>query len=188
MGLITELKDKGHEIGLHGVRHDGRLFSSEQVFRSRLQEMTTAAAYWGAQGFRSPSLLHREDFLKILPFRWDSSIPAWDPFQPQPGGSGRYLPYLLSETCVELPVTLWQDFTLFEELQQKDISIWKTQADAIYELGGLINLIVHPDYMDPDRLEMYGEFIDYLMSKEDLWFALPSMIVEAETDLEHRRP
>lgn len=171
--LINELKKKGHEIGVHGVFHDGKLFSSSEIFTERLPIMESAAIKWQAKGFRSPSLLYDTDMLKTLPFSWDSSIPAWDPFQPQPGGCGNYYPYKLTETCIELPVTLWQDFTLFEELQEKDIYIWKEQIDAIYEIGGLINVIVHPDYMHKKRQHLYRELLAYLYSKGSIWFALP---------------
>lgn len=177
-GIISVLRKAGHEIGVHGVYHDGRMFSSVKEFRRRLALATEAASEWGANGFRSPSLIHDREMLTELPFLWDSSIPAWDPFQPQPGGCGRYYPFKLSDTCVELPVTLWQDFTLFEELQQTDISIWKEQINAIYEMGGLINVIVHPDYMNEQRLNLYRELLEYLQSKKNLWFALPSEIAE----------
>ncbi len=173
VALINRLQESGHEIGIHGVFHDGKLFSSKQVFTERLPIMKLAKKEWQAKGFRSPSLLYNLELLKDLPFSWDSSIPAWDPFQPQPGGCGNYYPYKLTETCVELPVTLWQDFTLFEELQVKNIDIWKEQIDAIYEIGGLINIIVHPDYMNNERQDLYRELLTYLQTKEKIRFALP---------------
>ena len=178
IALINRLQETGHEIGIHGVFHDGKLFSSRSIFIERLPAMEFAAKEWQAKGFRSPSLLYDVDLLKALPFSWDSSIPAWDPFQPQPGGCGQYFPYKLTEDCVELPVTMWQDFTLFEELQVKNIDIWKDQIDDIYELGGLINIIVHPDYMNNDRLNLYRELLIYLQSKGNVWFALPNEVVK----------
>ncbi|MCD4847669.1 MAG: hypothetical protein K8R76_05720, partial [Candidatus Aegiribacteria sp.] len=174
--LISELKTSGHEIGVHGVYHDGKLFSSRAVFQKRLPAIRDAAEKWGATGFRSPSLLYKTNLLRELPFSWDSSIPAWDPFQPQPGGCRCYYPFKLSDACVELPVTLWQDFTLFEELCESGIDIWKAQIDDIYKIGGLINVIVHPDYMNEQRLSMYDELLEHLQSKQQLWFALPSGI------------
>jgi len=78
---------------------------------------------------------------------------------------------------MELPVTLWQDFTLFVELQEHGIDIWKNQIDAICEMNGLINVIIHPDYMTGKRLGYYRELIEYLGSK-DLLFSLPGIIAE----------
>jgi len=177
MGLVGSLAEAGHEIGLHGLKHDGKLFSSEKIFQERMAVLTRAAGAMCIKGFRSPSLLYDLDLLAKLPFEWDSSIPAWDPFQPQPGGCGNYFPFLVGERCMELPVTLWQDFTLFEELQEHGIDIWKNQIDAICEMNGLINVIIHPDYMTGKRLGYYRELIEYLGSK-DLLFSLPGIIAE----------
>ena len=104
-------------------------------------------------------------------------MPAWDPFQPKPGDCHRYVPFSLVDHCVELPVTLWQDFTLFDELAMTDIAVWRAQADAIYAVGGLINIVVHPDYMPtPARRRLYRDFLEHLLGKEALWFATPSQV------------
>lgn len=177
--LIQLLIGRGHEVGVHGVYHDGKLFSSRATFTDRLDTMEKAAKLWGARGFRSPSLLYDRELLRELPFNWDSSMPAWDPFQPQPGGCKRAHPFLLNDHCVELPVTLWQDFTLFEELRLTDISIWRRQIDALHERGGLINVIVHPDYMQTaDRLARYRELLDHVLGLPDMWLTLPSEIAD----------
>ena len=176
--LLARLQSAGHEVGVHGVYHDGHLFDSPSVFRERLAVAEDAGRRWGAVGFRSPSLIYDRELLETLPFAWDSSMPAWDPFQPKPGDCLRYAPFALSERCLELPVTLWQDFTLFEELRMRDIAVWRRQIDHIYERGGLINVIVHPDYMlDGSRLALYEELLAHLCAKEALWIATPSEVV-----------
>lgn len=179
--LIGELRSQGDEIGVHGVYHDGREFASAEVFRERLEVMRRAAAAWGASGFRSPSLLYDPCLLRELPFAWDSSMPAWDPFQPKPGDCKCFVPFALSEICIELPVTIWQDFTLFEELQMDDIAVWRSQIDAVYAAGGLINMIVHPDYMvGVRRLGHYEALLDHLVGKDGLWITTPSQVAEWE--------
>jgi len=175
-GLLCGLAGEGHEIGVHGLLHDGRLFSSPEVFAERMRRIRATADAWGARGFRSPSLLHDGSLLATLSFEWDSSVPAWDPFQPVPGGSGNYFPYMLNDVCMELPVTLWQDFTLFEELGVRDIGIWREQAAAIHGMGGLIDVIVHPDYVTDERLESYRELLRFLRTLEGAVFLLPSAI------------
>jgi hypothetical protein len=108
-------------------------------------------------------------------------MPAWDPFQPKPGDCHRYVPFALNEQCIELPVTLWQDFTLLEELQMPDITVWKEQIDAIYAIGGLINVIVHPDYMvGAARLALYRSLLEHLSAKQGLWLASPSEVAAWE--------
>lgn len=177
--LVRDLRADGHEIGVHGVHHDGKLFSSPRVWHERLPVITAAAGRWGAVGFRSPALLYDEDLLRTLPLSWDSSLPTWDPFQPQPGGCERYHPFLLSDECVELPVSLWQDFTLFEELELESIDMWRHQIDFIHELGGLINVIVHPDYLhDEERLGYYRELVEYLLARDGLWLTQPAAVAD----------
>jgi peptidoglycan/xylan/chitin deacetylase (PgdA/CDA1 family) len=183
ISTIEDLKRAGHEVGVHGVYHDGRLFSSEAIFRRRLPKMVEAAREWGAVGFRSPSLLYDRRLLEELPFEWDSSMPAWDPFQPRPGCCLRYVPFKLTGHCVELPVTLWQDFTLFEELQLRDIEIWRRQIDVLYELGGLMTVIVHPDYaVTQERRDAYRRLLDYVLNKENVWTALPTDVARWERE------
>ncbi|HEX7320783.1 MAG TPA: hypothetical protein VF399_10570 [bacterium] len=176
-GVIKELKSRGFEIGLHGVRHDGKLFSSEKVFKKRLGIMAHYAHEWQAVGFRSPSLLRDIISLRSLPFAWDSSIPDWDPFGPQPGGCRTVFPFFLSPQTIELPVTMMQDHTLFEVLEEKDDAIWKEKFAYIFRLGGLVNLIVHPDYVfEHGRLRVYRQFLEYLRSQERLWSVTPREI------------
>lgn len=180
--LIAALQRAGHEVGVHGVYHDGHLFDSAGVFGERLAVMQEAAARWGAVGFRSPSLIYDSKLLETLPFTWDSSMPAWDPFQPKHGDCLRYFPFAINDRCVELPVTLWQDFTLFEELGMRDIDVWRRQIDVIYESRGLINVIVHPDYMlDSSRLGLYAELLAYLKTKQSLWITTPTEVAAWET-------
>ena len=106
-------------------------------------------------------------------------MPAWDPFQPKPGDCLTYVPFPLNAHCVELPVTLWQDFTLFEELEMKDIDVWRAQSDFIAGIGGLINVIVHPDYMlTEERLELYRALLDHLSRKTGLWITTPNQAAD----------
>jgi peptidoglycan/xylan/chitin deacetylase (PgdA/CDA1 family) len=175
--LIARLREAGHEIGVHGVYHDGREYSSPEEFHRRLAVMESAAQEWGAVGFRSPSLVYVRSLLESISFTWDSSMPAWDPFQPMRGDCLTYLPFELNDHCVELPVTLWQDFTLFEELRLQDIGIWRKQIDFIWGIGGLINVIVHPDYMySEQRMRLYRGLLEHLQAKERLWIAKPSEV------------
>lgn len=177
--LIARLREAGHEVGVHGVYHDGKLFNSESQFLERLEVMRSAAAAWGADGFRSPSLLYDRALLERVKFSWDSSMPAWDPFQPKPGDCMMYRPFKLGDRCVELPVTLWQDFTLFEELKMADIHVWRAQSEFIAEIGGLINVIVHPDYMlTLQRLGLYRALLEHLCAKERLWITTPGHVAE----------
>lgn len=174
---VDKLRKFGHECGAHGLYHDGRLFRSKETFRKRMEEIVRLSRMYGLTGFRSPSLLRNEKMLSEMDyFIWDSSIPSWDPFQPQPGGCLQYYPYMLNDNIVELPVTLWQDFTIFTELNELSARIWIDQANEVARIKGLINVIVHPDYFDTTISSSYSAFLDYLLKRHDIEFLLPSSL------------
>lgn len=175
--LIFTLKKDGFEIGIHGLRHDGRLFNSYKIFQSNIKKIKKYADDWNALGFRSPSLLRNTEWMKELPFSYDSSFPDIDPYGPQPGGCLSIFPYFLGN-LVELPITLPQDHTLFEILQQKDIVIWKRKIDWLEKMNGMVLLIVHPDYINRERLKLYEEVLEYILEKSSCWSALPRDINE----------
>lgn len=178
-GMVEELKSRGFEIAIHGLKHDGKLFSSKKIFSARLATIKKYATQWHVTGFRSPSLLRNTVLMENLDFGWDSSFPDWDPYGPQPGGCRTIFPFFISEKTVELPVTLMQDHTLFEILNKKDILLWKDKFDYIDSHNGLANIIVHPDYIfEGNRLRLYCEYIEYVESKNNVWWALPCEIAE----------
>jgi peptidoglycan/xylan/chitin deacetylase (PgdA/CDA1 family) len=172
-GLFDHLRAAGCEIGLHGVKHDCKLFKSRANFEAELPAIHRYLAEWDAIGFRSPATHRNPDWMPELGALYDSSFPDTDPFEPQAGGCCSILPFFLGE-MVELPITLVQDHTLWEILRRDTIDLWREKGDWIVANGGLINLITHPDYLDtPARLRMYEEFLVYLATQRGGWFALP---------------
>jgi peptidoglycan/xylan/chitin deacetylase (PgdA/CDA1 family) len=171
--LFDHLRTAGCEVGLHGVKHDCKLFESRASFESELPAIHRYLDEWGVVGFRSPATHRNADWMPELGALYDSSFPDTDPFEPQAGGCCSILPYFL-ENLVELPITLVQDHTLWEILRQDTIDLWRKKSDWIIANGGLINLITHPDYLDtPARLRMYEEFLEYLAAQQGGWHALP---------------
>jgi peptidoglycan/xylan/chitin deacetylase (PgdA/CDA1 family) len=172
-GLFEHIRARGGEIGLHAIKHDGKLFESRARFERELPAIHHYLREWGAVGFRSPATHRNPDWMAELGCLYDSSFPDTDPYEPQPGGCCSILPYFLDE-LVELPITLVQDHTLFEILRSSDIGLWTTKSDWIIRNHGLINILTHPDYLDtPARLRRYEEFLDYLASQQAGWHALP---------------
>jgi len=172
-GLFDRLRAGGCEIGLHGIRHDCKLFESRARFEAELPAIHRYLAEWNAVGFRSPATHRNAEWMPEIGALYDSSFPDTDPFEPQPGGCCSILPFFLGE-MIELPITLVQDHTLWEILRQDTIDLWREKSEWIIANGGLINLITHPDYLDtPARLRMYDEFLAYLAGQRDGWFALP---------------
>jgi peptidoglycan/xylan/chitin deacetylase (PgdA/CDA1 family) len=177
-GLFDHIRAEGGEIGLHAIKHDGKLFESRASFEANLPRIHRYLAEWQAVGFRSPATHRNADWMPELGCLYDSSFPDTDPFEPQAGGCCSILPYFLDD-LVELPITLVQDHTLWEILRAHDIELWTSKSDWLIDNGGLINLITHPDYLDtPARLRMYEEFLVYLGSQRDGWHALPREVAE----------
>jgi hypothetical protein len=172
-GIFKELEAEGCEVGLHGLYHDGKEFSSRKVFEERLPKINAYMQQWGIVGYRSPSTRRHPDWMPEIAAEYDSSFPDTDPFEPQAGGCCSIFPFFLGE-MVELPITLVQDHTLIEILRMKDIELWKQKANWIIENHGLVNIIIHPDYMLSERnLSFYDQFLSFITSRPDVWHALP---------------
>ncbi len=171
--LRAKISREGFEVGVHDLRHDGKLFQSRRSFRENAARINHYIEAWGATGYRSGFMLRNLDWLHALDVGYDSSTFDTDPFEFQPDGAGTIFPYWIptpkefgsnttspfwsnSEAAVraaarpgyvELPYTLPQDSTLFLVLQEKTPEIWFRKLDWVAENGGMVLVNVHPDYM-----------------------------------------
>ncbi len=171
--IVDKLVSQGFEIGVHGLKHDGREFESRAIFESRLHRIQHYARTWKASGFRSPSTLRNVDWMPELGFEYDCSFHDTDPYEPQPGGCCNIWPFFI-KNLVELPITLPQDHTLFEILGHRNISIWKKKTDWIEKQGGMVLIDVHPDYLlTREKFSLYEQFLAYIKNKTSLWHAVP---------------
>lgn len=185
--LRQMLEHSGFEVGVHGFKHDGKLYSSKREFASRATHIREYLHKWNASGFRSPLMQHNLQWLHLLGAEYDASTFDTDPFEPEPDGVRTIFPFWVpgpeGSGYVELPYTLVQDFTLFVVLREQNIDIWKRKLDWIVAHGGMALLNTHPDYMcfdgKRDRDEFpaayYEEFLRYISEKYDgsFWHPLP---------------
>ena len=183
------LTDKGFEVGVHGLNHDGKLYKNHTVFQRRAEKINGYLNEWDAVGFRSPAMHHNLEWIHELEIKYDTSTFDTDPFEPQPDGVGTIFPFWVQggadkKGYVELPYTLPQDFTLFVIMKEKNIEIWKRKLDWIAEQGGMALVITHPDYMHfgdgkPGIEEypagLYEDFLEYIREMYDgqYWHVLP---------------
>ena len=170
-----DVRDAGCEIGLHGITHDGALFADRQRFEASLPKIRHYLEAWDAVGFRSPSTLRHARWMHELPVLYDSSFPDTDPFQPQPGGCCWIFPFFFGDV-VELPMTLDQDHTLFVLRRERSIDGWARKSLWIIANQGLINVNVHPDYLDDATTRRYEELLAFLACQPGGWHALPREI------------
>jgi peptidoglycan/xylan/chitin deacetylase (PgdA/CDA1 family) len=172
-GLFAMLREAGCEIGLHGLHHDGLLFADRASFETQLPRIQQVMAEWGAVGFRSPATHRERAWMPELSCLYDTSFPDTDPFEPQPGGCCSIWPFFLGD-LVELPITMVQDHTLFEILGETSIQRWVEKSDWLAANHGLVNVLVHPDYLLSDRrLDLYDQLLDHLAGLPEGWHALP---------------
>jgi peptidoglycan/xylan/chitin deacetylase (PgdA/CDA1 family) len=177
-GIVRDLRERGFEIGLHGIYHDRSLFASREEFERQLPQLAEAARELNAHGFRSPATHRVVDWLAELPVEYDCTMFHSDPYEPQPGGCCTLWPFRIG-SLLELPYTLPQDHTLFTLLRQRSVETWLRQVDAIEARFGLVHFLSHPDpgYLgDPDKRGHYVELLDALAERTTLWHALPREI------------
>jgi glycosyltransferase involved in cell wall biosynthesis len=186
--LRAELSAKGFEVGVHDLRHDGKLYWRREEFPENARAINGYLKEWGARGFRSGFMLHDRECLNGLDIEYDASTFDTDPFEPQPEGVHTIFPFWVSRPngggYVELPYTLAQDSTMFLVLREKNSDIWKRKLDWIVQRGGMALVNVHPDYVSFDQnkktpaefsAEIYREFLQYVAKTYggQYWNALP---------------
>ena len=189
MDLISRIKDRGFEVGVHGLKHTGNIYRSKETFSKQAVQINQCLKEWDAVGFRSPSMFHNLAYNHDLNIEYDASTFDTDPFEPQPDGVGTIFPFFVpgvtdQKGYVELPYTLPQDFLLFVLMQEDSIDIWKAKLDWIARNGGMALVITHPDYIDFSGNELnhekypvhlYEQFLNLIKTKYEgqYWNALP---------------
>ena len=158
-----ELVKLGFEVGVHGLNHDGKLFSNKKIFDERAKEINSYIKEWNVTGFRAPAMHHNLDWIHALNIKYDLSTFDTDPFEPQSDGMKTIFPFFVQKKgdkkgYWEFPYTLVQDFTLLVLMKERDISIWTKKLDWIAEKGGMVLVNVHPDYVCFDEKPRMEEF------------------------------
>ena len=187
--LLRDLVNDGFEVGVHGLNHKGRTYTSRNTFYGKINRIKNYMTEWDAVGFRTPSMYHNLDWYHDLGIEYDASTFDTDPFEPQPDGVRTIFPFWVSRGSdgagyVELPYTLPQDFTLYIVMGERDPGIWKNKLDWIARNGGMALLIAHPDYMQLDGerqrydeypVSYYRDFLNFVKSNYEgqYWHALP---------------
>jgi peptidoglycan/xylan/chitin deacetylase (PgdA/CDA1 family) len=182
---IQDLIDDEHEIGMHGVSHDGKLaLHDPEKLTMQLRAGKRILESIGTEvvSFRSPWIL-RSALLPVTlaaeGFKIDSSFPDVDvismgrqsrglsynrPFRPRvlKGNSvGELLPIW------EVPISGPQDVHLIEDLKVSDeqlLQVWKYKADFCRDFNGVFVLHTHPLHIC-SRIEAYAQFLRYLQKE-----------------------
>ena len=172
-GLIRDLQSRGFEVGVHGLKHDGRLFSSRREFERRAAKINDHLRALGAVGFRSPLTHRNPEWMQSLDIEYDLSFFDTDPYEPLPGGTMSLWPFQLGR-FLELPYTLVQDFTLTDVLRETTAALWLQKLEFLERFNGMALLNTHPDYLRSEgRFELYADFLQQIRYRDNYWSALP---------------
>jgi hypothetical protein len=174
---LSEFRRRGFEVNVHDLNHDGRLYEKESLFLERLPKINEYGRRWGSKGFRAGALYRNQKWFGKLKFEYEMSVPNSGRYDAQRGGCCTVFPYVIAE-LVEMPVTLVQDYTVFNILNENSVATWEEQLCAITDKSGLVNLITHPDYlMSNEHQKMYRLLlsrIKVLAAERHIWATLPS--------------
>lgn len=190
ISVINTLNENGFECGVHGLHHDGKLFSSEKEFLKRAGKIKKYANEWNALGFRAPAMHHNLDYIGALNLLYDLSTFDTDPFEPQPDGVNTIFPFWINNKrhkdggYIEMPYTLAQDSTLYLIMKENNFNIWQTKLEWIIKNEGMALINVHPDYIDFNNtngkyeefpIKYYVDFLKHIKTNyfNQYWNALP---------------
>ena len=174
--ILSAIRDRGFEINVHDLKHDGHLYANREHFLAAAGKINQSALRFGSRGFRSGVLYRNQDWYDALQFSYDMSVPNAAHFDPQPGGCCTVMPYFVGD-ILELPVTTTQDYSLFHILSTYSLDLWREQIELIQQQHGLMSFIVHPDYLNTSKaMDTYRSLLGHLSKLRDhanLWMALP---------------
>lgn len=171
--LMEDLRARGFEIGVHGLKHDGKDFASLRQFMRRATRMNYFIDDFGAAGIRSPLTHRNPEWMQALHIEYDGSFFDTDPYEPIGGGTMSVWPFHLG-SFVELPYTLAQDYTVAEVLGESTPRLWLEKVEFIRASHGMALLNTHPDYLrKPGTRRIYSEFLAAMSERADFHHALP---------------
>jgi hypothetical protein len=175
----ARLRERGFEVNLHDLHHDGKLFAGKKAFLRQAKRINEHAREFGCDGFRSGAMYSEQEWYGAFEFSYDMSVPNAAHLEPQRGGCCTVMPYFVGD-ILELPLTTIQDYSLFYILNDYSTRLWKQQIQLISKTHGLVSVITHPDYLVGQReREVYIELVRHLTTLRDragLWMTLPGEI------------
>lgn len=173
---LESIRKRGFEVNVQDLNHDGHLYRGRELYQQRVARINEYGKRYQAAGFRAGVLYRNQEWYNLLDFEYDTSVPNVAHLDPQRGGCCTVMPYFIGN-LVELPVTTTQDYSLFHILNDYSLQLWDQQIKMIQRKNGLINVIIHPDYITKPREEaVYAELLTMLAQvrcNENVWIALP---------------
>ena len=185
-GLLDELMQRGHEVGIHGYDHANRTaFCDPDQQRERLEGARQLIQRYDIIGYRSPSLLRTPSLLKTLGgfYRYDSSIPTSGGLFPIPNnGCASARPFRI-DGIAEIPLSLPRDGSLkaLGYSPDESLQLWIRCAEEISRSGGVVVLLTHCEtrfFGSTPALEAYRHFLDYVSASDRYAWSTPEEVLD----------
>ena len=174
--FISRIKDRGFEVNVHDLNHDGNLYESRELFAQRALRINEYAREFGSLGFRAGVMYRNLEWYGDYQFSYDMSVPNVAHLEPQRGGCCTAFPYFIGK-ILEIPLTTSQDYSIFNILNDYSIDLWKKQLVMLQKRNALMSFITHPDYLiDRRPRKVYEALLDHLrqmVERHKIWTALP---------------
>lgn len=177
--FLQMVRDRGCEVLVHDLNHDGHLYKNREQFEQRAKKINAYLKEYGAEGFRAGVLYRKQLWFDALDCAYDMSVPNVAHLDPQRGGCCTVMPYFIGD-ILEIPVTTIQDYSLFHILNDYSTALWTVQTSILLGKHGLMSFIVHPDYvMRPRERAVYEELLQHLSrlrEEHDVWLPTPGEV------------
>ena len=128
--LRAWLEERGFEVGVHDLHHDGKLYHSRAEFARKALRINHYIKAWGAAGFRAGFMLHNLDWLHDLEILYDASTFDTDPFEPQPDYMGTIFPFWVPRPRCAIPEPQAGITRSHVPPHPSDLNLWKTDSGA----------------------------------------------------------
>lgn len=172
--IVSSVIAGGHEIGAHGYSH--RVPASLSLTEEEEELIKSCEILEGlgakVEGYRAPEGVISENTINLLAkygFAYDSSL------------TNAIMPYKhMGTDIIELPLSPmfddWSSYGYGENSFSRLFppnsmvkEIWEDEFEAIYELGGVVIMIMHPQLTGrPSRVKLLDEHIDFMKSHSDV--------------------
>jgi peptidoglycan/xylan/chitin deacetylase (PgdA/CDA1 family) len=182
---IAQISKDGHEVAHHGYEHEDCSKLGTEAQRRMIRKGSDALERVTGRRPRGFRLIPGKHTLKLLAqmgFLYDSVLMDDD------------VPYLVTldrkrSELVELPVCFsFNDTSYFAYtfgmakplLTPREVEqVYKDEFDAMYAEGGYCMFMLHPQVIGrASRLAMLERTIEYMKSKEGVWFATAEQVAE----------
>jgi peptidoglycan/xylan/chitin deacetylase (PgdA/CDA1 family) len=169
-GMLRDVVERGHEIGVHGYDHSNRTpYLEREERRRRLSEGRAPLEAYSPTGYRAPSLVRTAGLIEDLAdyFVYDSSIPtSGGPFPTFNNGCASARPFRIGRT-LEIPISVRRDGTAqFLGYSAPQIGpMWIENAEDIAAARGVVVLLTHCEKRfsgNPPMLGAYRQFLDFV--------------------------